>query len=80
MRWSSLTWRCSFSAAKDAPSQLDAAGLAGEESPDVPGLRTDDWPVENPKAQPLDKVRVIRDEIKRRVEDLIAAEGLARSA
>ena len=50
--------------------------LAGEEAPDVPGLRTDDWPVENPKGQPLEKVRVIRAEIKQRVEKLIAAEGL----
>ena len=42
----------------------------------MPGLRTDDWPVENPKGQPLEKVRVIRAEIKQRVEKLIAAEGL----
>ena len=46
----------------------------------MPGLRTEDWPVDNPKEQPLDKVRVIRDEIKQRVERLIAAEGLPRSA
>ncbi|KAK9831495.1 hypothetical protein WJX81_002403 [Elliptochloris bilobata] len=48
----------------------------GEESPNVPGLRTDDWPVANPKGRPLEEVRVIREEIRRRVEKLIAEEGL----
>ena len=42
----------------------------------MPGLRTDDWPVENPKGQPLEKVRVIRQEVKERVEALIKKEGL----
>ena len=42
----------------------------------MPGLRTDDWPVMNPKGQPLEKVRVIRQEIKERVEELFKKEGL----
>jgi protein-tyrosine-phosphatase len=43
----------------------------GDECPVVPGLKRDDWPVEDPKNQPLDEVRRIRDEIAHRVEQLI---------
>ncbi len=49
----------------------------GDACPVVPGLRRDDWPIEDPKGQPLDRVRAIRDEIRARVERLIAAEGWA---
>ncbi|MDC0681034.1 arsenate reductase ArsC [Sorangium atrum] len=47
----------------------------GEACPAVPGLRRDDWPLEDPKGKPLERVRAIRDEVKARVETLIAAEG-----
>ena len=47
----------------------------GEACPVVPGLERDDWPVENPKGKPIEKVRQIRDEIERRVRDLIASRG-----
>ena len=50
----------------------------GDECPYVPGLRRDDWPLPDPKGQPLERVREIRDEIRRRVEDLIRAEGWQR--
>jgi arsenate reductase (thioredoxin) len=33
---------------------------------------TEDWGLEDPKNQPIEKVREIRDEIKRRIEQLIA--------
>ena len=33
---------------------------------------TVDWGLEDPKGQPLEKVREIRDEIERRVKELIA--------
>lgn len=49
----------------------------GDECPHVPGLRRDDWPLDDPKGQPLDRVRAIRDEIRRRVEALLAAEGVS---
>lgn len=49
----------------------------GDECPYVPGLRRDDWPLDDPKGQPLDRVRAIRDEIRRRVEALLAAEGVS---
>ncbi|WP_437297847.1 arsenate reductase ArsC [Sorangium sp. So ce426] len=47
----------------------------GEPCPAIPGIRRDDWPLEDPKGKPLERVRVIRDEVKARVEALIAAEG-----
>jgi arsenate reductase len=47
----------------------------GEACPVVPGLRREDWPIEDPKGQPLERVREIREEIRGRVEKLVAAEG-----
>ena len=49
----------------------------GDECPYVPGLRRDDWPLEDPKGKPLERVRAIRDDIRARVEALIAREGVA---
>lgn len=46
----------------------------GDECPVVPGLRRDDWPLEDPKGQPLERVREIRNDIRRRVEALVDAE------
>jgi arsenate reductase len=43
----------------------------GDECPFVPGLRVEDWPLEDPKGKPIEKVREIRDEIRDRVEDLL---------
>jgi len=47
----------------------------GEACPFVPGLRREDWPLDDPKGQSLERVRAIRDEIGARVERLLAAEG-----
>jgi len=47
----------------------------GEACPHIPGLRRDDWPLEDPKGKPVQRVREIRDEVKTRVEALLAAEG-----
>jgi protein-tyrosine-phosphatase len=44
----------------------------------VPGLRRDDWPLPDPKGKPIDEVRAIRDELARRIEELIAREGIGR--
>ena len=49
----------------------------GEACPAVPGLRRRDWSVPDPHGQPADRVREIRDSIRRQVEALIAAEGWA---
>lgn len=48
----------------------------GDKCPYVPGLRRDDWPLRDPKGQPMDEVRVIRDEIRHRVQALLNAEAL----
>ena len=45
--------------------------------PVVPGLRREDWPLEDPKGKPMERVRQIRDEVRSRVEDLIGREHLA---
>ncbi len=43
----------------------------GEACPVAPGVRRDDWPVSDPKGQPVETVRQIRDEVRRRVEALV---------
>jgi len=42
----------------------------GDACPYVPGLKKLDWPLLDPKGQPIESVRAIRDEIQRRVTDL----------
>jgi arsenate reductase len=49
----------------------------GDKCPYVPGARIEDWPLEDPKDQPIEKVRAIRDEIRDRVADLVAREQVA---
>jgi protein-tyrosine-phosphatase len=49
----------------------------GDKCPYVPGLRRDDWPLRDPKGLPLEEVRTIRDDVKRRVQDLLSREGIA---
>lgn len=49
----------------------------GDACPVVPGARRDDWPLDDPKGRRLEDVRRIRDEIRLRVERLIAVEDLA---
>jgi arsenate reductase len=45
----------------------------GEACPVVPGLERCDWPLQDPKGQPLARVREIRAEIDVRVQDLLLA-------
>jgi arsenate reductase len=47
-----------------------------EACPVIPGLRREDWPLEDPGGKPIERVRQIRDEVRRRVEDLIRREGV----
>jgi arsenate reductase len=49
----------------------------GDECPFVPGLRRDDWPVDDPAGQPLERVRGIREHIRQRVHTFVTREGLA---
>ena len=50
----------------------------GDECPVVPGVRRDDWPLDDPKGRPLDEVRRIRDDVRARVTALVEREGIAR--
>lgn len=50
----------------------------GDECPVVPGLARDDWPFPDPKNQPIERVREIREEIRRRVSAFIESNGWAR--
>ena len=43
----------------------------GDACPFYPGKRYEDWELDDPAGQDLETVRPIRDEIKRRVEELI---------
>jgi protein-tyrosine-phosphatase len=44
----------------------------GDECPFYPGKRYEDWDLPDPAGKPLQEVRAIRDEIRRRVERLLA--------
>jgi len=44
----------------------------GDACPFIPGKRYIDWGLPDPKGRPLDEVRATRDDIARRVEQLVA--------
>jgi arsenate reductase (thioredoxin) len=48
----------------------------GDACPVIPGVRRDDWPLDDPKGQPLERVRQIRDDIRQRVEGFLVAHKL----
>ena len=57
-------------------ADLDAADVVvtmgcGDTCPYVPGKRYEDWPLDDPAGQPIEQVRPIRDEIRRRVLQLL---------
>ena len=58
-----------------AEAQLLITMGCGDECPYVPGVRRDDWPLDDPKGQPIERVCAIRDDIRARVEALIVQEG-----
>ena len=49
----------------------------GDQCPVVPGVKRDDWPLEDPKGKPIEAVRAIRDEIRSRVQELVEGQGWA---
>ena len=57
-------------------AQLLVTMGCGDKCPYVPGLRRDDWPLRDPKGLPPEEVRIIRDEVRTRVEALLVSEGL----
>jgi arsenate reductase len=61
----------------EAASLLITMGC-GEACPHVPGLRREDWPLEDPKDKPVERVREIRDDIRARVVALLREQGWER--
>ena len=51
----------------------------GEECPYFPGMKIQDWPLEDPKGKPAERVREIRDEVRRRVKEMIEANTWSRA-
>jgi arsenate reductase len=51
----------------------------GESCPVLPGVERDDWPLDDPKGQPIERVREIRDDIERRVRELLYTRSWLRS-
>ena len=68
--------------AAEAPKLLAASAVresdvvvtmgCGDECPYFPGKRYEDWVLDDPAGQPLEVVRGVRDEIRRRVEALVS--------
>jgi arsenate reductase (thioredoxin) len=50
----------------------------GEACPVVPGVVRDDWPLEDPKGKPIERVREIREDIRQRVQRLVQERGWGR--
>ncbi len=49
----------------------------GDTCPYFPGKRYEDWPLDDPAGRDVAAVRPIRDEIRKRVEQLMASLGVA---
>jgi len=58
----------------DAVRQADVVITmgCGDACPIFPGKRYEDWELTDPAGQPIEVVRTVRDEIKRRVQALVA--------
>lgn len=56
-----------------ADAQLLITMECGDECPYVPGVRRDDWPLDEPKGQPVERVRAIGDDTRARVEALVGS-------
>ena len=48
----------------------------GDTCPVYPGTRREDWELTDPAGQPIEVVRTVRDEIRARIEQLVASLGL----
>jgi arsenate reductase len=62
------------------PADLVVTMGCGDECPYIPGKRYIDWALTDPAGQPVDQVRIIRDEIDRRVQELVEQLDAGRSA
>jgi arsenate reductase len=51
----------------------------GDQCPVVPGLQRDDWPLEDPKGKPRERVREIRDDVEQRVRAMLTTHHWLRA-
>lgn len=58
---------------RELAEQADVVVTMGcdDECPYIPGKRYVDWELDDPKGRPLDEVRATRDEIARRIDELL---------
>lgn len=49
----------------------------GDQCPFVAGLRREDWPLPDPKGRDIHEVRLIRDQIRSRIQQMIEQEQLS---
>jgi arsenate reductase len=61
-----------------APGDLLVTMGCGETCPFVPGVERAEWNIPDPKGQPMERVRAIRDDIRYRVQQLVEARGWAQ--
>jgi arsenate reductase (thioredoxin) len=47
----------------------------GDDCPLIPALKRDDWPLPDPRAMPPEEFNTVRDEVERRVKQLIEQMG-----
>jgi arsenate reductase (thioredoxin) len=52
----------------------------GDTCPVFPGVRYEDWDLSDPAGQPIDVVRGVRDEIEKRVRQLLASLDVPRGS
>jgi arsenate reductase (thioredoxin) len=52
----------------------------GDQCPVFPGIRYEDWALDDPAGQGIEVVRKIRDDIKRRIDGLIESLGVSGSS
>lgn len=69
-----------LTAERAAGARLLVTMGCGESCPVVPGLEREDWPLPDPRGQPIDRVREIRDQIQERVRQLVETRGWSRRA
>jgi arsenate reductase len=59
-------------------AQLLVTMGCGEACPHVPGREREDWALPDPKGLPVEEVRAIRNDVRRRVETLLESRGWKR--
>jgi arsenate reductase (thioredoxin) len=52
----------------------------GEQCPVLPGVSVRDWPLEDPKGKPVERVREIRDDVRKRVQEFVDENGWGRES